>query len=102
MGYEWDNDCVSCERCINCGRGDYKAYYCDDCGYSESILYKGENEQELCWDCFLKQYESRVCDDTDDTICANCGSDDEILYLVDGEWVCEECLKGTAERIDTE
>lgn len=105
MGYEWENYCVGCERCANCGRReDVKVYYCDACGDSDDdmILYKGEDGQELCWDCFIKQYESRVCDDTDDTICANCGSDDEILYLVDGEWVCEDCLKGMAERVDTE
>ena len=101
MGYEWDNDCVGCERCINCGRGDYKAYYCDDCGNYETKLYKGLNGEDLCWDCFINQYESRVCEADEATVCANCGNEEDILYFVNGEWVCEDCLKGMTERVDT-
>ena len=102
MGYEWDNDCVSCERCVNCGRGDYKAWYCDKCGFYEGTLYKGINGEELCLDCFLEQYESKYAEESDKMECNICGDDVEKLYYVDGQWVCEDCLLNMAETVDME
>lgn len=102
MAYEWDNDCVGCDYCINCGRGTHKVWYCDKCGFCEGTLYKGENGEDLCWECYCGQFESRILEAGDDTLCANCGRDNEELFLVDGEWICEDCLRDMAETIDTE
>jgi len=44
MAIEWEkeNDCVSCERCINCGRGDYDSaiLICDSCKDECEELYE--------------------------------------------------------------
>lgn len=34
--------------------------------------------------------------------CEHCGNEAEYMYLVDGDWVCEDCLKEMAERVDME
>lgn len=96
-----ENDCVSCERCVNCGARNHIYWYCDECedSFEELYIYEGE---ELCWDCYKAKFTSKVCDDCDDTLCANCGAEDEELFLYDGEWVCEECLENMAERVDME
>lgn len=101
MGYTWDNDCVSCERCSNCGRGDFKAYYCDDCDEYTDELYVYE-KYELCWDCYKKKFVSKICDDMDDTRCTGCGNEAEELFCIDGEWMCEDCLNERAERVNTD
>lgn len=101
MGYEMDNDCVGCEHCVNCGRGDFKAYYCDECEEYTDELFLYESK-ELCWDCYKEKFNSKCCDDMDDTRCANCGSEADELFFYDGEWVCEDCLKELAEKVNTE
>lgn len=103
MGYTWENDCVGCERCANCGRReDYKQYYCDKCeevSDADNPLYVGQNGEDLCWDCYKAQYTEKICDDMDETKCAHCGNETEYMYLVDGEWMCEDCLMERAERV---
>lgn len=106
MGYEIENDCVGCETCANCGRDrDYKVYYCDNCGDNASEdnpLYVFEG-QELCWECYKAKFPEKLCDDLDDTLCAECGKEAEYLYKIEGnEWCCEECLKNMAERVFSE
>lgn len=64
----------------------------------DNPLYVYENK-ELCWDCYKEQFTQKICDDCDDTLCAECGDEVEILYLYEGEWVCEDCLRNMAERV---
>lgn len=104
MGHIIENNCVSCEHCINCGRREQETYFCDDCGdYADNWnpLYRLD-DKELCWDCYKAQYTEKICDDMDETKCAHCGNEAEYMYLVDGDWVCEDCLKEMAERVDME
>lgn len=106
MGYEIQNDCVGCPQgCGNCGRDrDYRVYYCDNCGDNaneDNPLYVFEG-QELCWDCYKDMLTQKICDDLDDTLCAECGCEAETLYLYEGDWVCEDCLKEMAERVFSE
>lgn len=49
-----ENDCVGCETCVNCGRGDYTAYCCDECG-NEDTLYDFDG-YEICADCLLSRF----------------------------------------------
>lgn len=102
MAYEWDDDCVSCEICRNCGRGRFKAYYCDKCGEYGDELYVGINGEELCEDCYKEQFNSKICDDLDEDHCDKCGADAEELFDYGGEWLCSSCLMEQAERVDTE
>ena len=102
MGYEWDNDCVGCDYCINCGRGNFKAYYCDKCEEYTDELYVGNNGEELCEDCYKKQFNSKICDDMDEDHCNECGTEAEELFDYYGEWLCSRCLMEKAERVDTE
>ena len=106
MGYEIDNQCVMCPQgCVHCGRDvDRKIYFCDECedrADESNPLYIYEGK-ELCWECYKEQFTQKVCDDLDDTLCAECGHEAETLYLYEGDWVCEECLKNMAERVETD
>lgn len=101
MGFRIEDNCVGpCPMgCIHCGRSHEHNYFCDECGdeYLEELFeYDGK---ELCWECYKKEFLSKICDDMDETKCAHCGNEAEYMYLVDGEWVCEDCLKGMAERV---
>lgn len=49
-----ENECVGCERCVNCGRKEVMTYRCDDCGDCDCDLYEYEGE-ELCGECVLKR-----------------------------------------------
>lgn len=105
MGNRIENDCVCCERCVNCGRKAVKMHYCDKCDeYADewNPLYVAEDGSELCWDCYKEQFTEKICDDCDDTKCAHCGAEAEEMYLTDGEWVCEDCLRSLAEKVDME
>ena len=104
MGFRIEDNCVGpCPMgCIHCGRSHEHNYFCDECGdeYLEELFeYDGK---ELCWDCYKAQYTEKICDDMDETKCAHCGNEAEYMYLVDGDWVCEDCLKEMAERVDME
>lgn len=104
MGYRIDNGCVGCERCIHCSRGkDYKQYYCDDCKDEENKdnpMFRYGNK-DLCWECYKKQFHEKYVDDCDDTRCSECGYDQDYMYEVSpNTWVCENCLKDMAERVN--
>ena len=105
MGVRIENDCVSCERCVNCGRREIEVHFCDKCDeYADmwNPLYVTDNGEELCWECYKAQYTEKICDDMDEEHCNLCNSDAEYLYLVDGSWICEQCLKSIADRVDME
>lgn len=101
MGYRIEDDCVGCDYCRDCGRKHIEVRFCDKCGdYSDewNPLYLSEDGEELCLDCLKGRYLSKICDDMDETRCAHCGTDAEEMFLVDGEWICEECLINLTER----
>ena len=106
MAWEWQNDCVGCPQgCIHCNRGsDYKVWWCDDCTNqldpNEDTIYIGLNGEDLCEDCYLNQFNSKICDDMDEDHCACCGDEAETLYQVDGEWLCRDCVLEDAPRRD--
>jgi hypothetical protein len=104
MGKRIENNCVSCEYCVNCGRRHETVYYCDKCDeYADmwNVLYKVDG-QELCIDCVKDMLVSKVCDDMDEEKCGRCNNEAETLYQYDGEWLCEDCLKSVLERVDME
>ena len=99
MGHMIENNCVGCERCVRCGRDHESVFYCDECEDYTHELYEYEGK-ELCWDCYKAKFPEKLCDDLDDTLCAECGKEAEYLYkIVGNEWCCEECLKNMAERV---
>lgn len=103
MGYRIEDDCVGCDYCRDCGRKHIKVHFCDKCEtYADewNPLYYSEEYGEVCWDCYKEQFLSKCCDDMDETQCANCGAEAEIMYLCEGEWVCESCLQDLAEKVE--
>lgn len=50
---KYENDCVGCERCYNCGAKETPHYYCDECGeecdYDEMIEAGEKHYHEDCW-----------------------------------------------------
>lgn len=55
----YENQCVECEYCINCGRKKVPVLSCDDCGADEQELYVGEDDGEYCDRC-LKHHVRKV------------------------------------------
>ena len=55
--WQYENDCVGCERCYGCGANHAKHWYCDECGeeLSEGDAFEIENK-ELCLCCVKKFY----------------------------------------------
>ena len=104
MGYTIENDCVGCPQgCIHCSRhDDYKVYYCDHCGkdfdLNEDTIYIDSEGYDICEECYLKQFTSKICDDMDEDHCACCCGDAETLYWYDEEWRCRECVLEDADR----
>lgn len=107
MGYRVENNCVGpCPMgCINCGRRHQHVYYCDRCDDycdEDNPLYEYEG-QELCWECYKANFNEKILDDCDDDRCSECGAETEYLYeIAANTWVCEECLKDMAERVNVE
>lgn len=103
MGFRIENNCVDCPQgCINCGRREQEAYFCDKCGdYADlwTPLYRFE-DKELCWECYKEQFNEKMCDDMDDETCVKCHKEADFLYNKDGEWLCSECLEAEAERVE--
>ena len=104
MGSYTECACNGCPECIGCGRRHqyYTIWECDKCGDEWSDgkeMFVGLNNEELCWECYKGQFETMYLEFGDETICAHCGADDEVLFLVDGEWICEDCLYKMAERV---
>ena len=102
MGFRIEDNCVGpCPMgCIHCGRSREHNYFCDECDeeYLEELFeYDGK---ELCGECYKSKFNQKICDDMDDTLCAECGKEAEVLYQIEGnEWVCESCLMDMAEKI---
>ena len=59
-------------------------------------------KQTTATKCYKEQYTEKICDDMDEEHCNLCNSDAEYLYLVEGKWICEQCLKSIADRVDME
>ena len=60
-----ENECVGCDLpCLgnSCPNRNVVRFYCDKCG-EEAMLYK-YNDEELCQDCLLKEFE--VVDGSED------------------------------------
>lgn len=102
MGYMVEDNCVGpCPMgCIHCGKSHEVNLFCDECGaeYQEELfMYEGK---ELCWECYKKEFLSKICDDMDETKCSSCGCEAEEMFQIEGhEWVCEDCLMNMAERV---
>jgi|LSQX01.2.fsa_nt_gb rRNA maturation protein Nop10 len=49
------NECVSCERCMNCGRDHMAVRVCDWCGngVDESVPHRFDGG-DLCEECYAK------------------------------------------------
>ena len=43
---------------------------------------------------------SKICDDMDEEVYAQCEDEAEELFDVDGEWICERCLEELAEKVE--
>lgn len=97
-----ENNCVGCERCVNCGQREQPCWVCDECeGYADEWepLYEYEG-QELCESCLKEKLVSKYCDECDDTKCASCGAEAEEMYYYDGQWYCEDCILKCFDKVD--
>jgi len=58
-----ENDCVSCEYCINCGRKHSEVHYCDIC--NEVIVDEcvGDYDFDCCWECEWEHNELVIEDE---------------------------------------
>ena len=104
MGCFSESACYHCPECVRCGRNQrfHKVWFCDRCSEETDELYEGDNGDQICIKCLLKQYPKMMWDSTNETtLCSNCKYDAENLYLVDGVWLCEDCIIEDAEKIDT-
>ena len=58
MSHWVENDCVGCPPdlpCINCGKGDYFVFVCDQCGAESNNpddFIQEDNEIDICEDCY--------------------------------------------------
>lgn len=52
----YENNCVSCDWCMHCGKDHEPVLICDRCGEEESELYWVEDEQ-LCRHCVFEVLE---------------------------------------------
>lgn len=50
----YENDCVGCEVCVDCGRKKVLHLYCDKCGWENDGIYQFDDE-ELCIDCITSK-----------------------------------------------
>lgn len=81
------NDCVGCERCVNCGRKNgYVVYECDKCGAEinpeEECLYE-LNGKEVCLRCYsLANAKDLVRSLIDD---------DDFIEII-AEWASEDAI----------
>lgn len=65
---DYENDCVGCEYCVNCGRDHVQVTRCDNCG---EICYDGVFREEygnedLCRACVKEQIEKDLKEMGDD------------------------------------
>ena len=52
---DYEDNCVCCDRCVECGRKRQLVMYCDRCECVTEELYEYEGEQ-LCGECLLEVY----------------------------------------------
>ena len=99
MGYSVENQCLFCPQgCVHCGRDiPRKMYYCDKCMEYTEELYEGIHGDEICSDCYLKQFPQKEF-----AYCDKCNEMSDFVFRVDGEWLCLDCTMEKAERINTE
>lgn len=68
--YDIDNNCVSCEHCIHCGRGDYRypvAIVCDKCEQDFEELYQTDDGY-FCKDCLPSLFAKVSVEDIEDNM----------------------------------
>lgn len=63
MSIRIENDCNGCEVCIGCGRGSYKAFFCDIC------------QNEICDDVFFVDNQ-HVCEECLPEVIPHCNVED--------------------------
>jgi hypothetical protein len=49
---KYENNCIGCDYCMQCGADHTPIYICDECGDEVNTLYKLEGQQ-LCSSCVL-------------------------------------------------
>lgn len=102
MGHRIENNCVCCDiPCVNCGRKHEEVWYCDKCEEyvdERHPLYDDGNGNEICFECFKEELNQIYCDDCDCERCSDCAREVEVLYQIDGELFCEECLEKYLDR----
>jgi len=91
----YENECVGCETCVDCGRKRVKTISCDKCGLTTPVLYDTE-WGKICYTCLLNAHKKKFYGDFDkpeEVRCSECGNSDyEDYYEYNGEWVCVDCL----------
>lgn len=50
----WENECVGCERCVDCGRRRVPVMVCDICRAECDELWEYEGDQ-LCGFCLIRE-----------------------------------------------
>lgn len=87
--------------CIHCGRSHEHVYFCDFCDTvadDDHNLYEDENGKEVCFECLKEELNQVCCDDCDSERCSECGGEAETLYQMEGDLLCEDCLKAYADE----
>ena len=57
---EYENNCVGCETCIDCGRKKQAIGRCDDCGDETDMLWYGNDGGQYCKYCITGYLEKVV------------------------------------------
>lgn len=58
-----DGDCVSCETCIRCGRGDsYEVEACSVCGILSHDMWVDGLNDVICEDCIREYVQTNFSD----------------------------------------
>ncbi|NLZ45665.1 MAG: hypothetical protein GX896_03130 [Clostridiales bacterium] len=86
---EYENNCVGCPTCIDCGKKREPRYICVICGDVEG-LKKDEYGTVICNKCLLKSATNCVC--------VKCGDERE-LRLLKGMILCTDCYLDEFEGI---
>ena len=53
----YENNCVQCEDCRNCGRKKQLTLICDDCGDEATELWYGDDGNQYCKYCITEHIE---------------------------------------------
>lgn len=92
-----ESDCVGCPQgCINCGRQDgYLVLECDVCKDTVDTLYYSDEDKEVCLSCLTSHKPQK------DGVCEICGKIATLYPWMD-EWMCEDCIRDGAEKVEVE